>query len=221
MWVTYILSCDWVTIDGVWIDNWIYWTLTDLTTNNNDSLTELHTPKITVTTAHIKYSQFAMSPPVVAWWWIPKMSSAMLTFLPADDCLTAHSLLQPSALKVKDMLWPVVSRPVCRGVKLHVGPKTRFLLLSDICGFVDVGRLQLLLAVISAVILGSESHRTHDHILVSPIWDSPSLEGQVPVFVSPRNRVAQLYPRHWVPFLLPPMTRRAMVEVYEPLLTFN
>jgi hypothetical protein len=26
-------------------------------------------------------------------------------------------------------------------------------------------------------------------------WDSPNLEGQVPVFISPRNRVAQLYPR--------------------------
>jgi hypothetical protein len=25
-------------------------------------------------------------------------------------------------------------------------------------------------------------------------WDSPNLEGQVPVFISPRNRVAQLYP---------------------------
>jgi hypothetical protein len=27
------------------------------------------------------------------------------------------------------------------------------------------------------------------------IWDSPNLEGQVPVFISPGNRVAQLYPR--------------------------
>jgi hypothetical protein len=27
------------------------------------------------------------------------------------------------------------------------------------------------------------------------IWDSPNLEGQVSVFISPRNRVAQLYPR--------------------------
>jgi hypothetical protein len=25
-------------------------------------------------------------------------------------------------------------------------------------------------------------------------WDSPNLEGQVPVFISPRNRVVQLYP---------------------------
>jgi hypothetical protein len=30
--------------------------------------------------------------------------------------------------------------------------------------------------------------------LYSLIWDSPNLEGQVPVFISPRNRAAQLYP---------------------------
>jgi hypothetical protein len=40
------------------------------------------------------------------------------------------------------------------------------------------------------------------------IWDSPNLEGQAPVFISPRNRVAQLYPGHWVPFLSPLTTRR-------------
>jgi hypothetical protein len=30
-------------------------------------------------------------------------------------------------------------------------------------------------------------------ILHSLIWDSPNLEGQVPIFISPNNRVAQLY----------------------------
>jgi hypothetical protein len=37
-------------------------------------------------------------------------------------------------------------------------------------------------------------------ILYCLIWDSPNLEGQVPVFIFPRNRVAQLlvYPGHWV-----------------------
>jgi hypothetical protein len=38
-----------------------------------------------------------------------------------------------------------------------------------------------------------DSHGTHEHILLS--WDSPNLEGQVPVFISPRNKVAHLYPR--------------------------
>jgi hypothetical protein len=54
-------------------------------------------------------------------------------------------------------------------VKLHLGPKTRFLSLSDSCGFVHVGahslrtrlacRLKLLLALARAVILGlTEMH---------------------------------------------------------------
>jgi hypothetical protein len=33
------------------------------------------------------------------------------------------------------------------------------------------------------------------NILLSQIRDSPNVEGQNPVFISPRNRVAQLYPQ--------------------------
>jgi hypothetical protein len=39
-------------------------------------------------------------------------------------------------------------------------------------------------------ILRSESRRTRDNILLSQIRDFPNLEGQVPVFISPRDRVA-------------------------------
>jgi hypothetical protein len=39
----------------------------------------------------------------------------------------------------------------------------------------------------------SESRGTHDHILVPQIRDTPNLEGQVPIFTAPMNRVAQLY----------------------------
>jgi hypothetical protein len=46
-----------------------------------------------------------------------------------------------------------------------------------------VCRLQLLVVLASAVILGSESRGTHDHISLS----SFNLEGQVPVFISPRT----------------------------------
>jgi hypothetical protein len=75
-----------VTIDEVWIGNRIYWILTFVTTNNYDSLTELHTPKITVTKAHIKSSQSSL---VVAWYrlqrrtfpffWVPELSPASAT----------------------------------------------------------------------------------------------------------------------------------------------
>jgi hypothetical protein len=50
----------------------------------------------------------------------------------------------------------------------------------------------LQLALVIAVIVRSESDGTHDHILLPHIQDS-NLEGQVPIFISPRNRVAQLY----------------------------
>jgi hypothetical protein len=53
--------------------------------------------------------------------------------------------------------------------------------------------LQLQLVLASAVFLVSESRGTHYHILLSQIRDSPNLEGQIPVFIFPRNRVAQLY----------------------------
>jgi hypothetical protein len=86
----------------------------------------------------------------------------------------------------------------------HLGPKTRFLMLSDSCGFRDVGhllwgegvcRLQLLMALASAVILGSEFRDTNGHILLSQIRDSPNLKGQVPIFITTRNKEAQLYPQ--------------------------
>jgi hypothetical protein len=57
-----------------------------------------------------------------------------------------------------------------------------------------VCRLQLLLVLASAINLRFESRGTHD-ILLSQIRDSPNLEGQALVFISPRNRVARLYPQ--------------------------
>jgi hypothetical protein len=47
--------------------------------------------------------------------------------------------------------------------------------------------------ICSVITQWSESRRTRKHTYCL-IWDSPNLEGQVPVFISPRNRVAQLYP---------------------------
>jgi hypothetical protein len=47
----------------------------------------------------------------------------------------------------------------------------------------------------SSVIFVSVSRGTHGHLLLSQIWDSPNLEDQVPIFISPRNRVARLYPQ--------------------------
>jgi hypothetical protein len=77
-----------------------------------------------------------------------------------------------------------------------------------------VCHLQLLLALTSEFILRSESHRTHDHIFTLSDLRLLQPEAQVPIFISPRNRVGPSYtPRHWVPFPSPFMTPRAMVEV--------
>jgi hypothetical protein len=54
-------------------------------------------------------------------------------------------------------------------------------------------RLQLLLVLASAVILGYEFHGTHDHILPCQSRGSPNL--QVQAHTCPRNRVSQLYPQ--------------------------
>jgi hypothetical protein len=59
----------------------------------------------------------------------------------------------------------------------------------------SVCHLKLLLALASAVILRSETSGTHDHILLCHIRDSTNLEGQVPVLISPCDRVARLYPQ--------------------------
>jgi hypothetical protein len=83
-----------------------------------------------------------------------------------------------------------------------------------------VYRLQLLLALDSSVILGSESRGTHDHISLSQIRDLTKLEDQFPVFISPRNRWPSSTPRHWVPFSSPPTTRRATVEVLDHVSTW-
>jgi hypothetical protein len=61
MYYSIVLLRGCVTVDGVWNGNRIYWTFTLVTTNNHDSLTDLYTTEITVTTAHIKFSQFSIA----------------------------------------------------------------------------------------------------------------------------------------------------------------
>jgi hypothetical protein len=62
----------------------------------------------------------------------------------------------------------------------------------------------MLLVLASVVILRSESRETHDHILPSQIRVSPNLQGKVPNFICPRNRMSHLYHQALVPLFVAP-----------------
>jgi hypothetical protein len=123
-------------------------------------------------------------------------------FIPEDgDRVTSH--------RVRVTLWLVV---YCQSVHLGAEPHSQSQLLYDWWFtanqfvlesnplrvttsnfFFFSWTLAVIVLMSCTVILESRVPRTHDQILLSQFWDSPNLEGQVPIFISPRNRMAQLY----------------------------
>jgi hypothetical protein len=111
--------------------------------------------------------------------------------------------------EVEVNLRPIVSRPVCQW-GTHLGPAISFPFSLkfplDSCGFVILWRplwrehwsvlylYNCFWALPEQSLLG-RSPAELTAIFYCLIWDSPNREGQVTVFISPRNRVAQLYPR--------------------------
>jgi hypothetical protein len=139
-------------------------------------------------------------------------------------CLSSHALwlLFPSHtglitvsvsdgwvnVEVEVTLRPTVSRPVCPGARRPSGTRDQFFFLLElsfrqlrvyfVAPSLTRGRVCNLLyncfwALPELSLLGW-SPAELKAIFYCLIWDSPNLEGQVPVFISPRNRVAQLYP---------------------------
>jgi hypothetical protein len=112
-------------------------------------------------------------------------------------------------VKLKVILRPTVSRPVRLGVRHPSGTCDQFFFLLEIffrqlrvCYFVAPSLARgldcnlLLLLVLAAQSRSGLSPAGLKTIFYCPnFWDSPNLEGQVPVFISPRNKVAQIYPR--------------------------
>jgi hypothetical protein len=113
-----ILSRVWVTVDGVWIGDWIYWTRTHTTRNN--SLTGL---QITNCSTHKVFYVF--------------ISRFLVTDPDNVPCLRSYRLANiPQLVQLKSK-----SKLFYDGrSSTNLGLTTRFLLLSDSCGFVDVGR---------------------------------------------------------------------------------
>jgi hypothetical protein len=58
------------------------------------------------------------------------------------------------------MLQPIVSRPVPLGIKPHLGPRTRVLLLLDSCGFVGQVKVKVTLRLTASrsVTYGVQPH---------------------------------------------------------------
>jgi hypothetical protein len=138
-----------------------------VTTNNYNTL------KITVIITHVKSHA--------------KSSQAHFQFFFYYELLVAMSYRQLTlnffGSKFQVILRPTVSRSVCLGIKHPSGAydqifvTVRHLRVSS-CGALSltrgrVCRLQLLLVLASAVIIGSESLGTRNHILLSQIRDFP------------------------------------------------
>jgi hypothetical protein len=150
--------------------------------------------------------------------------------LPASNSNTSQRLNSSSPLiatqKVKVMLWPTVGRPVYLGVKPPSEAQDQiFITVRQLqvcwCRVSSltrgrIYRLQLLLVLASAVILGSESHGTHDYILLSQIRDSPTWRARFPHLYFPGTGLASYSPMHLVLFSSTPKPRRATVEALEP-----
>jgi hypothetical protein len=139
----------------------------------------------------------------------PTKEKIPLSFPPSTQSPSIYSLLQYLAAWPKFSIrsskslydWRSVSQNVLVSSTL-VGLAIRYYFLSEGCclklavlllwGALSDERTGLQFAMQS---LNGPSRAEPITILYCLIWDSPNLEGQVPVFISPRNRLSQLYPR--------------------------
>jgi hypothetical protein len=106
------------------------------------------------------------------------------------------------------ILWLLVSSTACHAVKPSSAAQDQIFVTVS-CKFVAVG--PLCYEVMGWSFTSAASPRQQSFSGTSPagvltifywIWDSPNLEVQFPVFISRRNRVAQLYSRHCSLFLV-------------------
>jgi hypothetical protein len=203
-----------VTIDGVWICDRIYWTLT----SKDYAVTVLHISQVTI--SHTRSSQ-----PVTVFTSRCFVVASNGRYSPSSGFPNGHrpqlpasnsnsSQLNPSGYLTHSpanwltdwvLVWVLCYDrrsvgQVCLGIKHPFGASTKFLWLSDSCGFVDVDadeRTGLSFAI-------AAGPRQHSHSQVRVPWDLR------PYFTVSDSRL---------PFSSPPTTRRATVEVFDPVST--
>jgi hypothetical protein len=156
--------------DEVWIGNWIYWTLTLVTTNNYDSLNQLHTPKITVTTAHINSSQALLA---VAWYRLPTadvplpLDSRTLPGL-SYQLLNLHNcnsqLTQQKLIVSEVILRPTVSRQVSLVTTSIWGPRPDFCSCQTVVRLLKWGALSDERTGLSFAISGGSPQSSHSRV---------------------------------------------------------
>jgi hypothetical protein len=194
----YILSRDRVTVDGfALIIGFIEHLYTQpVTTGNYNSLTVLHTVKITVTAAHMKSSVFASR-------FLVMDPNNVLSLRP----YRLPNIPQLTKLNLSLMLRPTDNRPVYLGIKHPSGAYDQIFITARPLRFCYVGRsLSLSLsderAGLSFTIAAGPRQSSHSEVRVS--WDSR------PYFTVSDSRL---------PFSSPPATRRTTVEVFDPAST--
>jgi hypothetical protein len=210
-----------------------------ITTGNYNAIANSHSA-IHYST-HLRLLSLLCSP--VAWWRILTMSSAfVLTFLPVGDCLrTVDSQLKSTPLHWIALITPRVRvtlrLAVCRQ-SVRLGPKPfethdqRFFYfqLNPCCHSPYIAssltrgcdcNLQLLLGLSSAVqSFSGLSPAGLMTIFYRLRFDTPpTWRARSPYFYPPGAGWPSYTPGHWVPFSLPPTTRRDTVKVFEPAST--
>jgi hypothetical protein len=130
----------------------------------------------------------------------PVSSAATLpfatNFLHSQWCLKTQLNTQVKSSQVEVILDRRSAASPCQASIWH--PLQIFLSLPWKLSWHLFCNLRLLLGFSSALCLGSESRGTHDYTLLSQLWGSPNLEGQIPVFVTQGTKWSSSIYRHWI-----------------------